>query len=423
MPDTRLARLRSRVEGVAKDTAWAAIGDLAQLATALITFYVVTTQMGPGEYGLYAGLAAFIAVLATLSAPWVVMLLLQEAVRSDRPLSDVLPMSLATALAGGVAMTAVAVVVGPHLLRGASWGLIGTFAAAELIAAAAVHISTGAIHAQRGFGAAARRRMLHTGARLLGIGVLVVAGAVSLPAIAGMLLVVNTTIGAGLLVYVSRTFDVPIRLTAPRWREFRSGLSYAGVLVAFAVQEDSDKTLMVRFSTAVDAGVYTAGYRAVQFATMPLRAIVAASHNKFLEHDPLQRNQHLFRSLRFTALSVGYAVPATAALVLAAPRISTLLGADFEESSSVVQVVAVLVLLRALSVYAFNGLMGLGRNGARTLIVFASAAFNVILSVALIPSYSWRGAAGATIASEVLFGALTWVALIRYQRRHNRAIS
>lgn len=420
---TPLRRLQREGGGLANDTAWAGASEGLQLVSSLGVFYIVSTRLGPAEYGLYAGVQAFAATLTALAGGWVVMLLLQEVIRERRSLQEVLPMALGPALAAGVVMTALAALFGPLLLRNLSWELVTVFTAAEVLGASAVQIGAGALQAVRGFAPAARLRASFLVVRLATVVVLLGLGVISLPVLAGSLLVVNTLSGAAVLVGVSRALDAPLRLGFPTWPELRSGLSYGGVAAAFGVQEDGDKALMVRFAPPVDAGLYAAGYRGVQLALLPIRALLSSSHNRFLVHDPGARGEHLRRSLRFTALAGSYGIVAGTLLIAAAPAVAIVLGSAYEEAVTVIRWVAPLVVLRAVSLFPFNGLMGLRRNGVRVGILVSSALANVVGTVLLIPRHSWRGAAAATVASELLFAVSSWAALVYFQRRHDRSIA
>ncbi len=414
-----LTRLRARAAGVPRDAAWAGASEGSQLVAALCTFYFLTTELGPAIYGLYAGLQAMAATAATLSSASVVMFILQEAIRERRKINDVFPVSLGLALAAGSIMTVAVAGLGHLLLPGVSGDVIVLFTAAEVLGAAGVNLAAGAVQAVEGFSVAARMRTTFLFVRLLAVASLWSTGRLSLGTLTLTLLAVNCLSGAAALVFCSRRLGAPLRVTLPRRHEVRRSMSYGGVLAAFAVQEDGDKTLMVRFGTPVDAGLYAAAYRGVQLVMLPIKALLLGSHNRFLVDDEGVEGQHLRRSLWYTTLAGGYGLIAAAAMLLLAPAIAAVLGPKYAESAKVVRILAPLVLLRAMSLFAFNGLMGLGRNGVRVGIVTLCAVTNVVVNAVLIPRYSWRGAAAATLTTEAVFVVVTWGALTYLQRSHD----
>ncbi|MCA1706723.1 MAG: lipopolysaccharide biosynthesis protein [Actinobacteria bacterium] len=422
---SRLGGRWSAVQGLslARETAWAGVIEGTQLVSSLAAFYVLTTELRAASYGLYAGLQAIAAILATLSSASVLMFILQEVIRERRTIAEVLPVSLTLAVAGGVMMTGAAGLFGPFLLRSLSWELITAFMAAEVIAASGVNVAVGVVQASSGFAPAARMRAIYLIVRLASILALWAGGSLSLVSLTTTLLVVNAFAGAVALVYVSRTFGAPLRLGRVPVADVRRGLSHAGVLAGFAVQEDSDKTLMVRFAPVVDAGVYAAGYRAVQLAMLPVKALLFASHNRFLLVEQGARAQHLRRAARFTVAAVTYACLAGCFLFVAAPVVADVLGRQYENAADVVRLLAPLVVLRALSLFAFNGLLGLGRIGVRVAAMWAGAAVNLAGNLVLIPHHSWRGAAAATILAEATFAVISWSALVFYQSREDASTS
>ena len=420
-PPSLLRRFLSRPGGLAQDTAWAGVSEGTQLVSSLGVFYLLTTQLGPSTYGLYAGLQAVAAAMATLSSASVVMFILQEAIRERRDIGRVLPLSLGMALMGGVLMTAVAAGFGPLLLPRISRELITIFTAAEVLAAAGVNVAAAAVQAVEGFAAAARLRTAFFVGRLLAVAALWGSGSLTLATLAGTLLVLNSVSGVAALFYCGRSLKAPLRLGLPRWTDVRRGLSYGGVLGGFAVQEDGDKVLMVRLGAPVDAGFYAAGYRAIQLVMLPIKSLLFASHNRFLVDEQGEKHQHLRRSMRFTAMAGAYAVVAAAAVLLLAPAVASILGPEYTKSAQVVRALTPLLVLRALSLFAFNGLIGLGRNGVRVAIVVSGAVTNIVANAVLIPRYSWYGAAVATIGAEAIFVALTWTALMYFQRHRDRS--
>jgi O-antigen/teichoic acid export membrane protein len=233
----------------------------------------------------------------------------------------------------------------------------------------------------------------------------------------------------GLLVAVAvlahlRVHDgLRLRLAQPTRRDLRDTLSFAAALLSFSVHEDADKILMVRLAEPATAGLYAAAYRAVQVAMAPLRALQAASHRRFLEHDPTRRGEHVQRSATFTAAGAGYGCVAAVAVFLVAPLLPVVLGSAYAGSVDMVRLLAGLVLLRGLGMFCFNGLMGLRAHGARLMIVASAAGVALAGCALLIPTWSWRGAVGATLVAELVFLALSWAALLRLQRRHDARLS
>jgi O-antigen/teichoic acid export membrane protein len=116
-----------------------------------------------------------------------------------------------------------------------------------------------------------------------------------------------------------------------------------------------------------------------------------------------------------------YAIPAMIGIIMMAPLVPTILTRDFTETSKIVQLLAPLMILRGTSTFPMNGLLGLGRNGLRTGLLVGNAMLSIVLYVALIPTYSWRGALVATLITEASLWACGWTALAFSERRSMRS--
>ena len=63
-----------------------------------------------------------------------------------------------------------------------------------------------------------------------------------------------------------------------------------------------------------------------------------------------------------------------------------------------------------------NGLLGLGRGVLRAKLLVGNALFTLALYAAFIPKYSWRGALVATLVSETVLCASSWITLLLCER-------
>jgi O-antigen/teichoic acid export membrane protein len=67
-------------------------------------------------------------------------------------------------------------------------------------------------------------------------------------------------------------------------------------------------------------------------------------------------------------------------------------------------------------------LAGAGYQGLRTFIHVGVAAFNVLINFWLIPTYSWRGAAWSSIASDALLACGIGAAVLVLSRRSQTSV-
>jgi O-antigen/teichoic acid export membrane protein len=100
-----------------------------------------------------------------------------------------------------------------------------------------------------------------------------------------------------------------------------------------------------------------------------------------------------------------------------ASTITRVLGDSYDEAAVVLQWAAFMPLLWAWQLFAGNALSGIGHHRTRLLQTMSSAVLNLALNVALIPNFSWRGAAFATIVTEIYLVVLHWRTLLRLASR------
>ena len=421
----RLAVLGDRLpgggaRGLRRDTLFASGTEALTLLAQLVTFFALSRTLGPREYGFYAGVQGIDAILSTLLLTWTSMVVMQELVASkrdkDQMMGSVLSWGALSSLVGLTAAMVLGWLLVPEL---ADW-IIVAFVAADVIGAALLGFAAGIVQAEVNYAASAPPRNLLVLGKMLVVLALWSVDSVTLAWVAVTQLIVAIGVGVWALFWAYRKVGRRVRVSLPRLRDLRLGGTYAIGLGALSVQEDSDKTLLVAFNHPTAGGQYAASYRIVQMAFLPLRALLNASHQDFLQPST-ERGAHVRRAVRFTLPSVGYGVVVAGILVLLAPIPTWLLGPGYASATGMIQLLSPLIFLRAISLFPINALLGLGRNGVRTGVLLIGAAVNLTLNCTLILHFSWIGAAIGTIASEVALATAAWAALIVLQRRADRA--
>ncbi|MCZ2858469.1 lipopolysaccharide biosynthesis protein [Blastococcus sp. VKM Ac-2987] len=413
---------RRSAKRLAGDTGWAAVVELVTMVSGLVVMFVISTRLGPGAYGYFVGAQALIAALGMVSYGAVAQLLMQGIVRDRRPPGEVFGRALGLALATTCAALLTGLLLSGILFPGLDAAVFGLLAVAELLGMGAVVLSAAYRQALDAYRESVIPRVLLLLGRTGAVVGLAALGSMSLGQVAAAFCVLGLLVAAVVLGQLRVRDGVPLRPRKPTTQEVCDGMSAATSLLAFSVHEDADKVLMVRLADPVTAGLYAAAYRAVQVVAAPIKALVTASHRRFLVHDPDATGEHTRRSRAYTVLGASYGILASAVAIAAAPLLPAVLGEDYRGSVPMVQVLAVLVLLRGLGAFSFNGLLGLGAHGYRMYAISVAAVAAAVLNLTLIPRFSWWGGAVATLAAEFLFVALAWWALLRAQRRHDRAV-
>ncbi len=417
-----MALLRRKTGRLAGDTVWATSIEVLGLVSSIVIMYLITTRLGAGEYGYFVGVQALVATLGMLSYASVSQVLMQSIVRDREHPAAAFARSLGLLTVATALTLALGIGLRPILFPQLPVAVFALFAMAELAGSGTVAVAASFLQALDAYRESVTIRLALLVLRSLTVLLLALLGILSLASLAWCYFLLGLGAAGTVLVRLRQRPNLSLRIARPTGREVRDSLSFAVALLSFSVHEDADKILMVRLADPVAAGMYAAAYRAVQVAVSPLRALVAASHRRFLEHDPDRAGQHLERALLYTRFSAAYGAVAALAVFLAAPLIPELLGHSYAGSVTMVRWLAALAMLRGIGVFAFNGLMGLRCHGQRLLAVGTGAMVAAVVSGLLIPVWSWRGAAVGTLVAESVFLTLCWVTLVRQQRRHDATV-
>lgn len=404
----------------ARDSGWALVNEVATLVAMTLSFVLLARQLGAEDYGNYQGVFALSAVASAFTNSGVTLAIYEHAVRESEDLRTVARSCFSIATAFGLVAAVILFALSFWLVPGMPAHITALILVAELVLAGWTQTSAAVVQAAVGFGAATRMRVTVSVSRAVILAVLAGVGQLTLPVYALTYGVALGLLGVANAAVAGRVVGDPT-LTPGRisWDHVKSTFTYSIGISAVNVQNDGDKVALTASSHVTDAGRYGAAYRIVQLGMMPVNALAAATHLSFLDPDR-SPDDVVARSRRFAVLAFGYGLAFAAVLFVAAPAVPWVLGDDFEGTETMIRVILPLVALKSLGMFPMNGLLGFGRNRLRTAILVGNAAFAVGLYAALVPPWSWKGAAAATAISEASLAAVAWTALLRERRRHVR---
>ncbi len=411
---------RRRVPTLAHETSWSLLNEGAALVAATASFTLLGIKLGPTSYGAFLAVGAVIGPLSAFASSGVFLTVLDHLKRGRDPAIDVVRSCVALAaiigsLGSVVAVTIVAVFV--HAI-GIVTGVL--LCAGELIFGSLSSALLGVIQVEKGFIRVVQTRISYHAARIVMLVTLWRADIVRLLpysiAQTGML-IAYFVVTSGI---VRRHFKRARLVGSIRRHDLRSIVTYASGLSAINVQNDGDKFALNRSGFVVDAGRYGFAYRLVQIGLLPVTALLSVTHVSFL--DPATNIKPAERAVRLAELASLYVAFITIVLWFAAPIAPRLLGPAYANTDEIIRWLLPLIFFRGIGTFAMNGLLGLDRNGLRTRLLIGNAILSVILYATLIPAHSWRGAAVATVISEVSLFTCAWVALFVCQRANVRAL-
>lgn len=397
--------------GLAKNTLWVAFGQVLRVGIQAVYFVLIARALGSREYGLYVGVLAVVAIAAPFASLGAGNLLIKHVARDPGTFSRQWGKALLTTVLSGTLLLGLVCSAGrlwlPHAVP---LGLVVAVGTADLLFVRLVDVSAQAYQAHHWLSRTALLQLLLSPLRLLGAAGLIAVIAVPTAAQLGIVYLVSAVIGGSFAVALAtRELGRPVFLRGDLGGELREGAYFATNLSAQSINNDIDKAMLARLATLEATGIYGAAYRLVDVAFLPVTSLLVATYPRFFQHGVhgVGAAVRYSRSLMYWATA--YGLLAAAALFLMAPALSFLLGNEYREGVVAVRWLAVLPLLKAIQYFGANALTGAGYQGVRTGALVCIAGMNVLLNLWLIPLYSWRGAAIATVASDGLLGLVIWL--------------
>lgn len=198
-----------------------------------------------------------------------------------------------------------------------------------------------------------------------------------------------------------------------KWKTMREGLFFALSGASIRTQAEIDKALVARLEGSNAAGIYSAGYRFVDMALLPIQALLAASLARFFRAGEEGMAISVRYALRLLPLPGVYAGAASVGLFFLSGVLPWLLGPSFTEAVDVVRWLALLPFLMLLRYFLAAVAEASGCQRLSGIAHGLGAASSVVLNLLWIPLWSWKGAALAAYATQVIVILLLSIGVAR----------
>jgi O-antigen/teichoic acid export membrane protein len=379
--------------------------------SSVLTFYVLYTQLGQSEYGVLVGVAGLSGTTTLCLTSWGQPWLLEAVMKRGRTLADCAHRVVRLCVEAALLCTLITVSLGLVLVPGARVPVLIFGGLADGLANGVAFALVGVIQLKSTFVRATLTRTAIALVRPLSAGALIAIDRLTLQSFVLTMSCLYAVVTGAIWFAVRRSLApevnrLPLSVVA------REGAPYGVVSFTWALQEDFDKTLLNTFGFVKDAATYAAGYKFVQMATLPIKALVQASHHRFLQVDDSPRT-HLRRAYFLSTISAIYALVATAGLLVGLHLLERYSGDTFAGAITPARYLAGLIILRSVVWYPFNGLLAFALARRRMLILVGTSILNLGLNLAFIPHFSWKAAVWSTYVTEVAFAAACWISLIK----------
>jgi O-antigen/teichoic acid export membrane protein len=409
---------------LARNTGWMFLGQGLRLAIQAGYFIIIARSLGVQEYGAFAAVTAMVAIFSPFVGLGSGNLMVQNVARDRALLDECFGNGVLLILATGLLGVGIVIVICRWMLS-ASIPLAVLFmvALADLVFYRQILLVACTFQALEKLDKTAQLNVLISAARLIGIAVTVEVVRHPTAELWSFVYAGTTGVAVAISLLLARTVVRSFKLAPQRIKaELREGLYYSGGLSAQTIYNDVDKTMLARLSTLGATGIYSAAYRLIDVAFIPVSSVIYAAYPGYFRYRNGEVRGPYQYAKRLLPHPIGLSLLAFGGLLVGAPLIPKILGAEYLRTVEALRWLAILPLLKTVHYFFADALSGAGYQGLRMCLQIVVAAFNILVNLWAIPAYSWRGAAWSSLASDGSLALLMWIAITTLQRRQRRTV-
>ncbi len=410
---------------LARNTGWMFLGQGLRLIIQAGYFIIIARSLGVQQYGAFAAVTAMVAIFSPFVGLGCGNLIIKNVARNPELLDESFGNGLLLTLVSGIA--SVGIVIG--ICR---WVLPNTIAVTVILMVALADLAcnrliilvASAFQAVERLDKTAQLNVLMSGARFLGIAATAVVVRHPTAELWSTVYAAATGVAAAISLLSATSLVTSFQFNLHRVKlELLEGLYFSGSISAQSIYNDVDKTMLARLSTLGANGIYSAAYRLIDVAFIPVSSMLYAAYPGYFRHGKGEIRATYKYAKKLLPRPIGFSLLAFAALLVGAPVIPKILGGEYLRTVEALRWLAILPLFKTVHYFFADALSGAGHQGLRMSLQIAVAVFNVLVNLWVIPAYSWRGAAWSSLASDGLLALLMWMAITALQRRQPEAVT
>jgi O-antigen/teichoic acid export membrane protein len=407
---------RARRSTLTRNSVWMFLGYGVRIVVQAAYFVLIARALGPRGYGAFVGATALIGLVAPFAGLGGGNLLVKNVSR-DKSLFAVYwgNALLMLAVSGSLLIGAIILVARWILPPSIPLLLIILICLSDMVGARITDIAGQAFQAMEQLGYTANFSLLPYVLRLISAAIVFCAWHRATAMCWGWFYLGSTLISCVIAMIVTNWKLGTPKLNLSRIPpELKEGLYFGAGLSAQTIYNDIDKTMLASLSTLDATGIYAAAYRVIDVTFAPVRSVLYAAYSNFFFRGQNGIAASYSYAKRLMPRMIGYSIVAFAGLYLLAPLFPLVIGKEFGRTVEALQWLALLPLLKTIHYFFADSLTGAGYQGLRSVTQVFVAGLNVGLNFWLIPLYSWRGAAWASLASDgalalAMYGVLIFV--------------
>lgn len=401
-------------------------GQGASVLLQALYFALIGRALGSREYGVVAGVVALVGTLGQLAGLGMEMVLVRNVSRGRESFQKTWGDALLVSSIGFLVLLGV-LLAAARALPAELRGVVPAIAVADGLFGRMTTLVGRAFQGAGELPWTARVLTLSTLVRTLAAAVLfALAFHAHRPASAELwsqLYLLASLAGAAMsATFVTRRLGWPQFRRVPR-SELAAGLSFSLSSSSITVFNDIDKMLLAGRGLFAAAGIYGAAYRIVDVVSTPVYSLYAAATPRIFREGAHGVAAASVLPRRLLGRTLALTAACAAALFLAAPLLPAVFGSSFAPAVAALRWLCLLPLLRALHYCWGTAITGSSSQWYRTGLQASAAALNLMLNLALIPRYSWRGAAAASLLTDGALALGSWALLQRLLERERRGLA
>ena len=222
------------------------------------------------------------------------------------------------------------------------------------------------------------------------------------------------------IILITKMLGLPHPLLSELKSNIVQGFYFSISTSANNINANLDKSMLSKISGVGATGIYASAYRFIDVGNTPILALFGATYTRFFQHGASGIRSSLNFGKKLLPILSLYAIASVIGYLLIAPYLPVILGEDYRNAVEALIWLSPLPAIAAFHYLAADVLTGSGNQKSRSVVQVGTAIINVLLNIVLIPLFSWKGAACATLISDSLRLISLWIIVYVLYRREGR---
>ena len=402
-----------------RDTLWLLLSKLGKVVIQAFYFIIIARTLGIEEYGSFVSVTA----LGTLAFPFVGLgsehILIKNVSTDNNLFSLYWGNTLVIIFVSGAFFTTVLMLLSPIIFtHNTSLLSIFLILTANLIFLSLSNASNKALISVYKVKKAAQLGILSISIKL--ITAFVLATLFTQPTLdtwAALFFISSVVASIISILTVIQLIDYPKPILSKLKPIIKEGIYFSISASANNISSNLDKTMLASMSTLTATGIYGSAYRFITVGNSLVMSIFGASYTRFFKYGASGIRSSLGFAKRLLPVISFYAVASLLGYLIFAPLLPTILGEEYRNAIEAVRWLAPLTAIAGFQSLAVHTLVGAGYQKTRSIVQVVSSLLNIGLNLWLIPLHGWKGAVGATLISDSFRLICVWLIVLWLTRR------